>query len=134
MHVPGPRLSAVLTVVVAAATGVVTNLITNRWTWTLTAILAALLIISGALAALTAGGKKDNRTRIRQRARGNSLIHGSGIRAGGAAEVTQDARHRGKIIRSPIGAHQAEIAQNASNSSIADSPIAIDKEHPPAQS
>src|SRR4051812_30207566 len=102
MHAPGPRLAAVLTVVVTAASAVVTNLITNRLTWTLAAVFRVLPLAAGALAVQSASRGHGSEPRVRQTARGGSVIRGSGITAAGTADVAQAARRKSKIIRSGI--------------------------------
>ena len=97
MRTPGPRLLAILAVLVSAAVGVVTNLITNRWNWTLAAVLAVLLAAAAVLAAQTAGARRGNRTRIRQKATGRSRIDHSEIKANDAS-ITQTARRKGTIM------------------------------------
>jgi uncharacterized membrane protein YdbT with pleckstrin-like domain len=133
MRAPGPRLGAVLAVLASAATGAVTNLITSQWTWTLAAVLAVLLLVSAALAAQAAGTKRDDRTRIRQTARGHSAIRDSGIRAARTAAITQTARRRGTIIQSSIDADHADIIQTAAKADIVNSPIRAEQQQPPAE-
>jgi uncharacterized membrane protein YdbT with pleckstrin-like domain len=125
MRTPSPRLLAVLAVLVSAAVGAVTNLITNRWNWTLAAVLAVLLAASAALAAQTTGARRGDWTRIRQKATGHSRIDHSGIKAKDAS-ITQTARRKGTITGSPIDAHDADVAQTAAAADITDSPIDSD--------
>jgi len=127
MHSPGPRLAAVLTVVVTAASAVVTNLITNRLTWTLAAVFAALLLAAGALAVLGASRGHGSGPRVRQTARGGSVIRVSGITADtDTADIAQAARRGSKIIRSGVWAQRGQVTQTAaSDSVIEDSPITV---------
>ena len=125
MRTPGPRLLAILAVLVSAAVGAVTNLITNRWSWTLAAVLAVLLVASAALAAQAVGARRGDRPRIRQKAAGRSRIDRSGIKVEDAS-ITQTARRRGTITRSPIDARGTDVTQTAANAEITDSPIDSD--------
>lgn len=122
MRAPGPRLGAILAVLTSAAVGAVTNLITNRWGWTLAA-LPVLLTMSAALAAQAAAAGRGDGTRVRQIATGGSRIHGSGIHASGGATVTQTASRKGALIDSPIDAHGADVTQTAAHAEITGSPI-----------
>jgi hypothetical protein len=54
MRAPGPRLNAALSTLTGAATGVVTNLMTNAWSWTLAAGFTALVVTATVLAVLAA--------------------------------------------------------------------------------
>jgi hypothetical protein len=125
MRTPGPRLLAVLAVLVSAAVGAVTNLITNRWSWTLAAVLAVLLVASAALASQAAGAKRGDRPRIRQKATGRSRIDHSGIKAKDAS-ITQTARRKGTITGSRIDVRGVDVAQTAAAADITDSPIDSD--------
>ena len=128
MRVPGPRLGAVLAVLLGAAVGAVTNLITTRWSWTLIAALAALLLASCALAAHTvAAAKRPSTAQVRQVAKGRSQIHDSGIRLTGRGTVHQTARRKGTIMRSRINGKNSDITRTASQADIADSPIETGK-------
>lgn len=125
MRAPGRRLSAVLAVLVSAAVGAVTNLITNRWSWTLAAVLAVLLTAAAGLAAQAVATGRSDRTKIRQEATRGARIHRSPIRAAGA-NVTQIARCKGAIIRSRIDTRGDDVTQTATHADITDSPIETD--------
>ena len=48
----GPRLNAVISVVLGAVSAVVTNLVTQRWSWTLGAFLVVLTVALAVLAGI----------------------------------------------------------------------------------
>lgn len=128
MRVPGPRFGAMLAVLLSAAVGAVTNLITTRWSWTLIAALAALLLASCALAAhAVAAAKRPGTAQVRQVAKGRAQIRDSGIRLTGDGTVHQTARRKGAIMRSGISGKNSDITQTAAQASITDSPIETGK-------
>jgi hypothetical protein len=128
MRIIRPRLSAVLAVLLSTAVGAVTNLITTRWSWTLIATLAALLLASCTLAAHAAlVARKPGTAEVFQVAKGRSQIHDSAIRHAGRGIVRQTARRRGTILRSRIDGKNGNTTQTASNGSITDSPIGTQK-------
>ncbi|HET9657032.1 MAG TPA: hypothetical protein VFP72_16895 [Kineosporiaceae bacterium] len=93
------KAAAAAAVPVTVATGIVTNLITNRWSWTLAAALAVLVIFGIALALLPTNptGQAD------QRAVNGGKITKSGLKVRGATRVRQTADGNGSGIEdSPI--------------------------------
>jgi hypothetical protein len=122
MAFPGARTAAALGVVVSAATGLVTNLITNRWSPTLLAALAVLIAVGAVLAVRTATGAGP-RTRGRMIARRGGTIRGSGQTLSGGADVTTTAPG-GTVTNSPITAAGGDYTMKAGkNSEIVDSPV-----------
>lgn len=94
------RVISAIGVVVSAAIGIVTNLITDRWSWTLAGTLAALVILAVVLALLP-----------------NDPTGG---------HVTQKAARGGRILRSPIRAHGGRAQQKATRTgTIEDSGIDV---------
>lgn len=123
MRSPGPKLTAALAAPVSAATGVVTNLVTDAWSWGLAAALAVLVLAGAWLAvrAVSPSSASAARTRVSQTASGGSVIHGSRIHGHSGATVKEDARNRGKIIDSTIRSHGADVVREADDSLIRDS-------------
>ncbi|MEU8893942.1 hypothetical protein [Streptomyces sp. NPDC048442] len=107
-----PRTVAVAGVLVSVATGVVTNLVTERWSWTLGAALAVLVAV-GAYLAVQASNGSSRRTRARQTARRGGRITRSGITASGDADAQQRADRDGQISNSPITARDSDADQRA---------------------
>jgi len=97
------RWAAAATVVITAAAGAITNLITSRWSWTLAVALATLIIGAAVLAYLTAGSPAGA-ARVTQRVSRNGRIQRSRIRARNGAAVDQRATRGGIIDDSGIDA------------------------------
>jgi hypothetical protein len=126
MYVPGPKITAAVGVVLSAATAVVTNLVTTRWSPALIAAAVVLVIAGAAVAAASAahGGSGSAPTaRLTARRRGRldrvRVAHGADaavrVEAGGSAaevsnlevsvdnaEATAKATGRGVISNSSI--------------------------------
>ncbi|MCG6498805.1 hypothetical protein [Kitasatospora sp. A2-31] len=99
---------------VSLAVGVVTNLITDQWSWPLTAALGALTIAAVLIAVTGVGGSPGSRTRIRQRAgRGGSILR-SPAHGRDGADIVQIAVQNGHITDSPVSASNADVDQRAS--------------------
>lgn len=123
MRALGPRLAAVLTVLISVATAVITNLITSKWSWTLALGLGVLVLLAAGLAASQAAARPSRRLRVTQTASGGAEIRGSAIQAAGDAAVAQAARRHGKIVDSPVTARDADVARRVSRADIVNSPI-----------
>jgi hypothetical protein len=124
MSFPGPRTTAALGVAVSAATGLVTNLLTGRWSTTLAAALAVLVAAGMLLATRTVPGAGGGRTRGWMVARRGGSIRRSGHTLRGGAQVTTTATAGGRVDRSPVVADGADYTLQASrNGEITDSPV-----------
>lgn len=122
MAFPGPRTTAALSVVVGAATGLVTGLVTSRWSPALIATLAVLLA-AGMFLAVRAVGTTCGRSRVWQTARGGT-IHTSSIAARGGGDVTDTACSGGRTTGSKITTDGGTVTRTVSkNGEITDSPI-----------
>jgi membrane protein implicated in regulation of membrane protease activity len=111
---PGPKLTAALTTLVSAVAAVVTNLVTDAWSWGLAAALAVLVLAGAAPAA---------RTKVSQTASGGSTIRGSHLYGHAGALVEEAARNQGEITDSSIRARGADAARVADGGLIHDSHI-----------
>jgi hypothetical protein len=124
MYRIGPAFIAVTSVILATASAVVTNLLTDRWSWTTLAFLLALTAASAALAWMD---RRQSRARtatttVSVRAERKGRIEGSRIDASSGAEVNQTARKGGKITRSGVKSVGAASEQVAGDGEIVDSP------------
>jgi hypothetical protein len=102
MRLPS-ALGAVLTVLISAGIGIVTNLITSNWTWTMGVALTVLVLIAAALALASRPAEPPA--------------------PGGGSRVVQDATNGALIRRSPIKAVNSDITQKADDATISDSGI-----------
>lgn len=109
------------------ATGVVTNQITNQWSWTWFAALAVLAAVGAWLALLAlASGPPASRSRHRIRAEHNGRIEASGATGRDGAIIDQTATWGGTITGSPVSARGADVEQTTDNGGqITDSPSDI---------
>ncbi|GAA5708001.1 hypothetical protein Save01_08877 [Streptomyces avermitilis] len=100
MYMPGPKVTAAVGAVLSAATAVVTNLVTTRWSPALIAAAVVLVIAGAAAAAASAAhGRSDSppTARLTARRRGHldriRVAHGADAAVrieatGSAAEVS----------------------------------------------
>ncbi len=107
----GPAVA--LTVVVANLTGLVTNVLTNDWSWTLGAALVALTVVGAVLAGLAASAGTRGRGRVRVRIGGGSTVTDSIIDADRAATVIDrvdgsDLNHSGIRARGGTARRRVE--------------------------
>jgi hypothetical protein len=128
MRSPGPKLTAAFATLASAAAAVVTNLVTDAWSWGLAAALAVLVLAGAALAARAASAASASaapgaRTRVSQTASGGSTIRGSHLHGDAGAVVEEAARNRGEITDSTIRARGADAAREADGGLIHDSHI-----------
>ncbi|BBC29399.1 hypothetical protein SGFS_006930 [Streptomyces graminofaciens] len=108
-------------VLVGIATGVVTNLITDRWSWTMAMAMAVLAAAGIWLALLTQAASR--RTRHRIRASRGGRIENSAATGRGGADIKQNATHGGIISGSPVTARGADVYQQTGrHGHITDSP------------
>ncbi|MER6132108.1 hypothetical protein [Streptomyces sp. NPDC001815] len=111
MPSPGPKTLAAAAVVVTVATGVVTNLITSRWNWSLGAALIILVLLGVAITVWNTSGGAPDRTRVTQKASRGGQINGSGVTARNGGEVRQRATGKGEIENSPLTSRGADADQ-----------------------
>ena len=105
-------------VVVSVAAGVVTNLITAKWSWSLVIVLAGLVICAAALAGVSAvDGARRKRTVVRQRARGGRVVN-SIVEADAGATVEEVASGSGQILDVHTRASGAEVRRVAKEGTI----------------
>jgi hypothetical protein len=124
------RVVAVLTVLLTAAAGVLTNIVTSRWSWTVAVSLAVVIICLSALAWWPA--RRGRRPAIVQRARRNAEIDGGRLEASGDAGIDQRADHGGRILRSTLVAHDQDIVQSADGGLIRDNELEARGDRPPS--
>ncbi|MEU1600442.1 hypothetical protein ABZ468_48770 [Streptomyces sp. NPDC005708] len=96
-------------VLVGIATGIVTNLITSRWSWSLAAALTVLAAAGIWLALLTR--TTPGRSRHHIAAAHDGRIENSGATGRDGADISQTATHGGVISGSPITARGADVEQ-----------------------
>jgi hypothetical protein len=124
MHKPSPKLTAALAAPISAATGIVTNLLTDKWQWGVAAALGILVLASALLAVQTAGqSRQKNKTQVSQTALDRSRIRGSHIQASTGSNVSETARNDSTIEASFIKADSADVARVADNGDIKGSSI-----------
>ncbi len=117
MPVPGPRLSAGLTVVLSITTGFVTNLVTDEWSWTVGAAFA-VLVVASVVFAVAGASAPGSRTRVREVAKGGSTMSGGRIDASHGADVRIRATRRGRFLDSSTTARGADVDRRADGSEI----------------
>jgi hypothetical protein len=115
------RVTAVLSVIVSVGIGIVTNLITDSWTWTLGVVLA--LLVCGAVLLALAGTSSPTRTTVNQRVTGGSKISRGKIVASSGSNVDETATDQSLIEGSTIRAKDADVARRADRSTIQDDEI-----------
>lgn len=105
---------AALSAVVAAAVGVVTNLVTADWSWSLVTALVGLVLAGAVLAVLRTGdtGSTVRRTAVTQVARGGDIVD-SVIEAADGATVAERAERHGEIRGGNTAAKGAEVRRTA---------------------
>jgi hypothetical protein len=105
-------------VVVSVAAGVVTNLVTAKWSWGLAVLLAGLVACGAALAGASAvNGADRRRTVVRQRARGGRVVN-SVVEADAGARVEELASGSGQIIDAHTRASGADVRRVAGGGTI----------------
>jgi hypothetical protein len=105
-------------VVASVGAGVVTNLVTAKWSWGLAVLLAGLVVCGAALAgvsALDGGGRR--RTVVRQRVRGGRVVN-SIVEADAGARVEELASGSGQIINVHTRASGADVRRVAREGTI----------------
>jgi hypothetical protein len=105
-------------VVASVAAGLVTNLVTAKWSWSLAVLLAGLVVCGAALAGVSAvagGGRR--RTVVRQRARGGRVVN-SVVEADGGAWVEELASASGQILDVHTRASGADVRRVAGEGTI----------------
>jgi hypothetical protein len=106
-------------VIVSVAAGVVTNLATAKWSWSLAAILSGLVVCGAVMAGFSAihQGRNRQRTVVRQNARGGRVIN-STIEADAGAQVEELASGTGQIKDVHTRATGADVRRVAGNGTI----------------
>lgn len=118
-HLSG-KVSAALSVVLSAATGLLTNVLTDQVSWALAAAVVGLVAAGAALAwAQAHAGHGSATTVVEQRVRGGSITDGR-ITASGASRVTERVRRNGRISRSTTRARDARVVRDVGDGSIED--------------
>lgn len=107
-----------LIVILSGISGVVTNLVTQAWSWALAVALGLLLAATAALAWHHNDPVRSPETKVRQTARNNSRIEGGRIEAGRGAQVEETARDGATIEDSTIKARGGSVRRRADDSAI----------------
>lgn len=118
------RLITMFSVLTAATIGIVTNLITDSFTWTLALSLAFLLILSITFAWL--GDKQPTPSQmptVTQQAKSGGRIESGEIRIKNGATVREEARGSGRISRSRTWADGARVERVADGGVIEDQDV-----------
>lgn len=113
-----PRLGAALSVVLSAGSGAVTNMVTQKWSWTLGVGLVVLVLAAAGLAWHTTATAPAPGTTVRQRATGKSRIEGGRIDARQGARVEETARDNATIENSTITTTGGNVVREAEDSVI----------------
>lgn len=108
------KVSAVAGVVVSAAIGYVTNVVTGSFSWALFAVLLSLVALAGALVCVEQG--RSLVTSVRQRADREGKIKDSPIAAANGGSVDDRATRGGTIISSPIKSKGGQVKRRVSRS------------------
>ena len=104
--------------VVSVAAGLVTNLITAKWSWSLAVLLAGLVACGAAFAGVSAvNGAGQKRTVVRQRALGGRVVN-SIVEADAGARVEELASGSGQIIDVHTRASGADVRRVAGEGTI----------------
>ncbi|NDZ68253.1 hypothetical protein [Streptomyces cyaneofuscatus] len=110
-------------VLVSVATGIVTNLVTDEWSWTLGGALAVLTVAAIWLAIVTSSAPPAARSRHEIRSDHHGLIKKSGATGREGAVIKQTATRHGTIENSRVIARHADVEQEVDNGGrIVDSP------------
>lgn len=120
---------AALSVVLGAATGCVTNLVTGQWSWTLGVGLIVLVAATAGLAWWDHAHPSPlpRRTTVKQTSTGGSSIIGGAIAARGGSQVTESAENHSTIRNSTIEAGPgADVERKADDGRIEDNRIGTD--------
>ncbi|TDE38571.1 hypothetical protein [Actinomadura sp. 6K520] len=121
MDAPSKRFKilGVLSVLLAAAIGLITNMVTSSFTWILALSLAGLVAATAALTWMERGRAVEPRgTIVTQRAQSGGSIRSGRITASSGAEVSEKAENDGRISRSKVRAEGAKIDRHADGGSI----------------
>ncbi|WP_322770273.1 hypothetical protein [Frankia sp. Cr1] len=118
----GPAVA--LTVVVANLTGLVTNVLTSDWSWTLGAALIALTVVGAVLAGLAAAAGTRGRGRVSVRIGGGSTVTDSITDADRAATVV-DRVDGSDLNQSGIHARGGTARRRVKDSTLTRSGIVI---------
>ncbi|TDC97485.1 hypothetical protein [Actinomadura sp. 7K507] len=126
MDAPSKRhkVIGVLSVLLAAAIGLITNMVTSSFTWILALSLAGLVAVAAALTWVGRGRAADPReTTVTQKAQSGGSIRSGRITASSGAEVSEKAENDGEISRSKVRAEGGRVARHADGGSIEDQNI-----------
>ncbi|MDY7091327.1 MAG: hypothetical protein SYR96_40425 [Actinomycetota bacterium] len=118
MRTVGPRLIAVLSVLCSVAVGILTNVITERWSVTVAVALGVVVLVAAGLAwwdrrVVTSSGKAT----VEVTARRGSTIADSAVVAVGDSTVRAEA-DRGRIERARLDAERGDIHVRADRSTV----------------
>lgn len=118
MRTVGSRLIAVFGVLCSVAVGILTNVITERWSVTVAVALGAVVLVAVGLAwRERAVVRNDRRATVEVTARRGSTIADSAVAAVGDSVVTAEA-DRGRIEGAKLNAERGDIHVRADRSTI----------------
>jgi hypothetical protein len=111
---------AAVAVILSAVTGVLTNLVTAKFQWSLVVATCTLVAVSAVFAWRSQGLSQKRTTSVVERAmRGSSIVGGQTMASAGAT-VKETADKRGKIMGGSITARGGHIDRRASDGTIED--------------
>jgi len=119
----GPRLIAVTSTLISAVSGVLANIITNHWTWTLAMAFTALVIAASVLAWWDRQVPDTHHAGITQTARRGGRIEHATVHSSNGAAIRQEADHKATITNSRLHAEGATITQRADDAAITDTEL-----------
>ena len=106
------HMVAALGFLVASAVGVVTNVITDSFSWTLGGVLAVLVIVGMVIAATQHSGSSQTlRPRMRHRVGRKARVQDSPYVLGGDATVRERVLGPGEIVESGIDAATGQVTR-----------------------
>ncbi|GAA3219390.1 hypothetical protein [Actinocorallia longicatena] len=106
-------LTAAAGVVLTAAVGIITNIVTSGWNWWLGGVLGVLVAATTALAWFGQRSPSPSTT-VRQIADGG-VISGNSIQASGGASVSDAVRGGGRISGTRVEAAGSNVERAAEN-------------------
>lgn len=104
------RVMAALGFLIACAVGVLTNIVTNSFSWTLGVALAVLVVVGMVVTAMQIAGRS---ARIRQKVGRRAQLIDSPSRLTGDAVVDDTVAGRGIVERSGINTETGQVTRRA---------------------
>lgn len=120
------KWAAAAGVVVAALSGIVTNIVTESFTWTLAAVLTALVLLGAGLAWWSAA-PAQRRSKVRVRYGPKSLADHADTRVTGGGTVRDTLRRKAQVHHSTIDNDGGDVHRKIKRGGVArNSNITVD--------